>query len=205
MNVDAARRLRTVFGADWLDRARHFTTSLRNAGHDRGGLLLVGTPESEPWHLAAHLHEAAALIDRPELAPVLVRHRVPFGAPAHLSTGLDRLGASGRHETVLVVAEQSAPSALLERLDGARARGATIFALDAQDPELEGLAHEALTVPDRFASASERAPTPVPGLYLPVFETAQHLVSLAAAERPGRGRGRRVGTWPLRRPGSRIG
>ena len=159
MNVDAARRLRTVFGAEWLDRARHFTTSLRNAGHDRGGLLLVGTPESEPWHLAAHLHEAAALIDRPELAPVLVRHRVPLGAPAHLSTGLDRLGASGRHETVLVVAEQSAPSALLERLDGARARGATIFALDAQDPELEAVgargAHRARPIRERVRARAD--------------------------------------------------
>ena len=204
MNVDAARRLRTVFGADWLDRARHFTTSLRNAGHDRGGLLLVGTPESEPWHLAAHLHEAAALIDRPELAPVLVRHRVPFGAPAHLSTGLDRLGASGRHETVLVVAD-SRRRPPCSSGSTARGPGRDDLRVGCPGPRAGRAgargAHRARPLRERVRARADTGP----GLYLPVFETAQHLVSLAAAERPGRGRGRRVGTWPLRRPGSRIG
>jgi hypothetical protein len=72
-----------------------------------------------------------------------------------------------------VVAEERAPEALLERVSDARRTGTTILALDGGDPELTGLAHDALTVP-------ERAPFS--------FDGAQHLVSMAAGEvgrRPG--------------------
>jgi len=51
-----------------------------NTGHDVGGLLIVGVPTEEPWHLTAHLDDQARLAREPQLAPVLVRHRVPPGA-----------------------------------------------------------------------------------------------------------------------------
>jgi hypothetical protein len=99
---------------------------------------------------------------------VLVRHRVPPGAPPHLSVPLARLEEARRGETVFVVAPEATDEGLLERVDDARRVGATVLALEAADPELRGLAHEALTV------------TPDPGA--PSFELVQHLVSAAAGE-----------------------
>ena len=61
--------------------------------------------------------------------------------------GLQRLEQVGRHETVFVVAPDAAPVPLLERVADARKVGATVFAIDAGDPDLEGLAHESLWVP----------------------------------------------------------
>ena len=69
-----------------------------------------------------------------------------------------------------------APVPLLERVESARRTGATILALNQGDPELDGLAHETLTVtPEAAAPVS--------------FAVAQHLVSAAAGERPGSRRG----------------
>jgi hypothetical protein len=67
---------------------------------------------------------------------------------------------------LFVVAEDSAPVPLLERVDDARRVGATILALDEGDPELDALAHEALAVPQSLS-----------------FDAGQHLVSAAAGER----------------------
>ena len=75
----------------------------------------------------------------------------------------------------------TAPVPLLERVSDARRDGATIFALDQGDPELDALAHEAMTI----------APGPgVPGMMS--FGAAQHLISssvgeIGAAERFERG------------------
>ena len=80
-----------------------------------------------------------------------------------------RLEQAERGETVLVVGTGLAPAPLLERVSDARKR-ATVLALDQGDPELELLAHEALTVQPGTAPVS--------------FDGAQHLVSSAA----GRGR-----------------
>jgi DNA-binding MurR/RpiR family transcriptional regulator len=80
--------------------------------------------------------------------------------------GLARLEAAQRGETVFVVAEDSAPVPLLERVNDARRVGATILALDEGDPELDALAHEALAVPESLS-----------------FDAGQHLVSAAAGER----------------------
>jgi len=126
----------------------------------------VGTPTYEPWHVTAHLDDEARLAGIPELAPTLVRWAPPPGAPAHLAVGLARLEAARRGETVFVVAEDSAPVPLLERVDDARRVGATILALDEGDPELDALAHEALAVPESLS-----------------FDAGQHLVSAAAGER----------------------
>jgi hypothetical protein len=155
----------------WLDRTRAFARGLRKATREPGGLLLVGTPEEEPWHLTAHLDEESRLSGIEELMPTLVRWRVPAGAPAHLRVGLERLEAARRGETLFVVTPATAPVPLLERVSDARRVGATIFALDQGDPELDALAHEAITI----------APGPgVPGLL--TFGIAQHLVSAACGE-----------------------
>ncbi len=130
----------------WLSSARRFRESLRTAGHRPGRLLVVGTAQDEPWHLTAHLEQAARLQSDAALAPVLVRWKVPPGAPAHLSVGLDALHRSARGASVLVAAP-TVDDRLLERLDDARRAGATLFALHEGSPALAALAHEALLLP----------------------------------------------------------
>ena len=155
----------------WLDRTLAFARGLRKATRTPGGLLLVGTPAEEPWHLTAHLDEESRLSGIPELMPTLVRWEIPQSAPAHLRVGLERLEAARRGETVFVVTPATAPVPLLERVSDARREGATIFALDQGDPELDALAHEAMTI----------APGPgVPGMMS--FGAAQHLISAACGE-----------------------
>lgn len=192
-------------GTGWLDRTREFARSLRRTTSP-GGLLLVGTPTEEPWHLAAHLSDESRFAQRPELEPTLVRWAPPAGAPAHLAVGLERLEAARRGETLFVVAPDTPPASLLERINDARGVGATILALDSGDPELEGLAHDALTVPGLGPTAQTRSGLHVPASYaesvrrpteaiddisadaLVSMATVQHLVSAAAGEpdRPGR-------------------
>ena len=120
-----------------------FATTLGTTASD---LLLVGTPGEEPWHFAAHLTDEAEWAGRPELAPTLVRWRVPDGAPPHLSVGLDRLTVV-RRETLLVVSPDGAPERLLDDVRRARRSGARVLAIEAGDADLRGLAHDALTVP----------------------------------------------------------
>ncbi|MEO3871382.1 hypothetical protein ABGB18_21425 [Nonomuraea sp. B12E4] len=150
----------------WLERARELGLALR-ATRSPGGLLVVGTPDEEPWHVTAHLSDEARLAGLPQLAPTLVRWAPPPGAPAHLSVGLDRLEQAARGETLFVLTEQQAPVPLLERVDDARRTGATILAIEGGDPELTGLAHDAIAVPRDG---------------LMTFDGAQHLVSAAAGE-----------------------
>jgi hypothetical protein len=186
--MDAVRvaLLREVLaGTEWVQATRRFAGTLRSSVVPRGGgLLLVGTEAYEPWHLAAHLDDEAAWSGLPELSPTLVRHRVPYSAPAHLSVGLGRVAAAGRAETLLVVAPEQPDERLLERVQDARRAGATVLALDEETStgasELRGVAHDALT-----------ARTEEVGL-----DTVQHVVSAAAGEnglpspgRRGRGRG----------------
>ncbi|MEZ3182140.1 hypothetical protein KYY02_26770 [Streptomyces pimonensis] len=174
--MDAVRvaLLREVLaGTEWLGTTRHFAGTLRGSVVSHGGgLLLVGTPEYEPWHLAAHLADEAAWSGTPELAPTLVRHDARPSDPAHLAVGLGRLEAARRGETLLVVApsgetagEAAAP--LLERVCDARRAGATVLSLGPGEGELPAMAHEILPVPD----GSE-----------PDLDTVQHLVSAAAGE-----------------------
>ncbi|MEU3182998.1 hypothetical protein ABZ707_02110 [Streptomyces sp. NPDC006923] len=182
--MDAVRvaLLREVLaGTQWPSAARRFAGVLRSSVVPQGGgLLLVGTEEYEPWHLAAHLVDEAAWSGQPELNPTLVRHRVRPEDPAHLAVGLGRLRAVGRGETLLVVAPEQPDSGLLERVHDARRAGATVLSLDGGDPEVHGLAHEALTV---AAADMEH------GVDL---DTVQHLVSAAAGENSVPGpRGRR--------------
>lgn len=163
-------------GTGWVERTRTFGRALRRAPHVAGGLLVVGTPTDDPWHFAAHLDDEARWSNQPNLAPVLVRWSPPVDAPAHLAIGLQRLEQIGRHETVFVVAPDVAPTSLLERVADARKIGATVFALDAGDPELEELAHESLWVPRTGDGPSSE------GLVVPEFDVVSHLVTAAAGE-----------------------
>ncbi|MEU1370424.1 hypothetical protein ABZ454_30385 [Streptomyces sp. NPDC005803] len=169
--MDAVRvaLLREVLaGTQWPAAARRFAGTLRSsvAPHG-GGLLLVGTEVYEPWHLAAHLVDESAWSGLPELTPTLVRHRVEPGDPAHLAVGLGRIEAAGRGETLLVVVPERPGEGLLERVHDARRAGATVLSLDNGDPEVRGLAHEALSVADGDDVD---------------LDTVQHLVSAAAGE-----------------------
>ncbi|MEU9223544.1 hypothetical protein AB0929_05695 [Streptomyces massasporeus] len=169
--MDAVRvaLLREVLaGTEWLGATRRFAGALRGSVVSHGGgLLLVGTPEYEPWHLAAHLVDEAAWSGTPELAPTLVRHDARPSDPTHLAVGLGRLEAARRGETLLVVAPEGPAAPLLERVSDARRAGATVLALGPGQGELTSLAHEALAVPD----GSELD-----------LDTVQHLVSAAAGE-----------------------
>jgi hypothetical protein len=170
VDADQVTALRILLDpSGWLEQTRSFARALRGRRPRAAGeLLLVGTPDEEPWHLAAHLDQESRLAGIPGLAPTLVRWSPPPGAPAHLSVGLARLEAARRGETLFVVSSTAAPAPLLERVHDARRIGATILALDAGDPELDEMAHEYLAV--------------APGLAPVSFDAAQHLVSAAAGE-----------------------
>lgn len=155
----------------WLERTRDFARALRRAPRREGGLLLVGTPADEPWHLAAHLDDESRFNQIPELRPTLVRWAPPPDARPHLRVGLERLAETGRGEALFVVAPEQAPVPLLERVDDARRTGAVILTLGGTpDSELTGLAHESLTMPASLPALT--------------FDGAQHLVSAAAGEQP---------------------
>lgn len=167
-----------VSGTTWFGECRGFARNLRRAPRSPGGLLLVGTPEEEPWHLAAHLDTEAGLADLPQLAPTLVRHRIPDGAPPHLAVPLARLEQARKGEAVFIVAPDDPGVPLLERVDDARRRGAAILTL-AEDEETSGelltLSHDALLLPENGI---------VPG-----FDAAQHLLASTAGEKERGGRG----------------
>ena len=169
--MDAVRvaLLREVLaGTEWIAATRRFAGTLRSSVVPHGGgLLLVGTEVYEPWHLAAHLVDESTWSGLPELRPTLVRHRVEAGDPVHLAVGLGRIEAARRGETLLVVAPERPDGGFLERVHDARRAGATVLALDGGDPEVRGLAHEALSVTGEDDVD---------------LDTVQHLVSAAAGE-----------------------
>ena len=177
MNADQVAALRALLApTGWLERTSSFARALRRSARTPNGLLIVGTADGEPWHMTAHLRDESEYAGIPELAPTLVRWAPEPGAPPHLSVGLDRLRAATREETLLVVSEQLATAELLERVHDVRRAGATVFALDEDDPELDGLAHESLPISPASSPVS--------------FDGAQHLVSSAVFGGGGpRGRG----------------
>jgi hypothetical protein len=178
MDTTRVALLRELLGSTgWVDRTRSFARVLRTSTTTPGGLLLVGTPDEEPWHLAAHLDDESRYSGIAELSPTLVRWQAPVDAPPHLAFTLERLEAARRGETVFVVAEDAAPERLLERVSDARKKGATVLSLDGGDAELESLAHESLTVVQTDLVIPELS-----------FDTIQHLVSVAAGETGRTGR-----------------
>jgi hypothetical protein len=179
--VDSARVLllrESLASSGWVERTRDFATSLRRVS-EPGGLLLVGTPDEEPWHLAAHLDDEARISGLDQLAPTLVRWAPPPQAPPHLAVTLSRLEQAGRGETVFVVAPDAPPESLLERVADARRVGATVLAIDDGDTELGSIVHDRIVVPttsrDNLVVASH-----VPDFV--DFDTVSHLVSVAAGE-----------------------
>ncbi len=170
MDADQVAALRILLGpSSWLQQTSVFARALRRSvSRTPSGLLIVGTPDEEPWHLAAHLDQESRLAGIPGLAPTLVRWAPPPGGPPHLRVGLSRLEEARRGETLFVVSPEAAPAPLLERVHDARRVGATILAMDAGDPDLDDMAHECLTV--------------APGLAPVSFDAAEHLVSAAAGE-----------------------
>ncbi|MEO6712034.1 MAG: hypothetical protein ABIM89_01235 [Mycobacteriales bacterium] len=174
MRYDELSALRPLLEAAGIeDDVVELATALGSAPHGPGGLLIVGTPQDEPWHFTAHLADESRWNDRPDLEPTLVRWNVPAGAPAHLAVGLERLEAARRSETVFVVAPTQASEGLLERVADARRIGALVLSVHGGDPQLHQLAHESVGVPDTRAS------------YL---EIVQHVVSETA---PGQSASRR--------------
>jgi hypothetical protein len=172
--MDAARvaALRDLLASTgWVERTHTFARTVRMSTRTPGGLLLVGTPDEEPWHLAAHLDDESRWTGVAEIRPTLVRWSVPDGAPPHLAVTLRRLEAATRGETVLVVAEQAPPDDLLERAWDARRHGATVLSLDGGDAELAGVAHESLTLAQTDLVVPELS-----------FDSVQHLVSTATGE-----------------------
>ena len=191
-HVETLRDL--LSGTSWVERSRGFARSLRRSTDTGDGLLLVGTPTHEPWHLAAHLDDEARYSGLVTLSPTLVRWAPPAGAPEHLAVGLERIEHVRRGETLFVVAPDDPTEQLLERLADARRTGATLLSIDSGDSDLSGLAHDELIIPERGLTA----PGEPSGLALALqvagftdldltsldgsFETVQHLVSTAAAD-----------------------
>jgi hypothetical protein len=169
VNTEQVEALRALLASTgWLERTRHFARALRGRSRTPHGLLVVGTPTFEPWHMAAHLDDESRYAGLPELAPTLVRWAPPSDGPVHLRVGIDRIARAGRSETLLVVGSDSVPDPLLERVADARKAGASILALDRGDEELDNLAHECLAVRPVIDPVS--------------FDGAQHLVSMAVGE-----------------------
>jgi len=169
VNTEQVEALRALLASSgWLERTRYFARALRGRSRTPNGLLIVGTPAFEPWHMAAHLDDESRYAGLPELAPTLVRWAPPSDGPEHLRVGIDRIAKAGRSETLLVVGSDSAPDALLERVADARKSGASILALDRGDDELDSLAHECLAIRPVVDPVS--------------FDGAQHLVSMAVGE-----------------------
>jgi hypothetical protein len=169
MNAEQVAALRALLApTGWLERTAFFARALRRTARTPNGLLVFGPAGDEPWHMTAHLEDESRVAGLPELAPTLIKWEPALGAPAHLSVGLDRLRATTRGETLLVVSQGLAPADMLERVHDVRRAGATVFALDTDDPELDGLAHESLPVRPGSAPMS--------------FEAAQHLVTSAVAD-----------------------
>jgi len=159
----AAARRRTRLLERTGVEVRQFAQVLGRRSEHPAGLLIVGVPGFEPWHFTAHLGEQASRVGRRDLAPTLLRWRIPNGAPAHLAVSVDSLLTVSRHQTVLAIDPFGGDPGLLERLDHAHKRGARILSLHRGGPELVDLSHETLSV-DRRRPDEE-------------FEVTQHLIT----------------------------
>jgi hypothetical protein len=110
-----------------------------------GQLMIVGTPSYEPWHFTAHLADEAARWGRPDLAPMLMRWRIPEDAPGHLAVSVDEIAHASRSATVLVIPD-SDDEELIERVSDAHRRGARVMSIEREFSGLAEFSHEHLTV-----------------------------------------------------------
>ncbi|MDT7581537.1 MAG: hypothetical protein QOK35_2801, partial [Pseudonocardiales bacterium] len=146
MDGELVWRMRTALRqSGWWSSAQSLGDAVRRT-QTVGGLLVVGTPDLEPWHLTAHLDDEARQTGQPQLRATLVRFAPPLDAPPHLSVGLRRLETATAGETVLIVAPDIAPERLLERVERAKRVGATVLSVDGGDPALDAVVHERMSV-----------------------------------------------------------
>lgn len=148
-----------ALGADTL----HFAHALGGRRYTSDRLLVIGTPEFEPWHFVAHLAEEAKRDHRADLIPTLVRWEVPQGSPAHLAVSTSELTQLTRNQTLLIVSSCSHSPQLLQRVTDAKKRGARIMAVHRNDEDLADISHEMLSI-DPLRDDHD-------------FDLAQHLVT----------------------------
>ena len=101
----------------------HFAGALGGRREESNRLLVVGTPEFEPWHFVAHMSEEAERQGRSDLRPTLMRWEIPAGAPAHLAVSVDDIAHTTRDQTVLVVPSRTRSWEMLERVSDAKRHG----------------------------------------------------------------------------------
>ena len=156
----------------WVERTRDFAGTMRRSTRTPGGLLLVGTPDEEPWHLAAHLDDESRLVRRRR---DLAHARALAGARRRAAAPVGHPGAAGAGRRAARPSWSSPRTRRPTRCSsgpGTRAStGATVLSLDGGDAQLAEVAHESLTVVE--------ADLVVPELS---FDSVQHLVSAAAGE-----------------------
>ena len=128
-----------------------FAGALGGRRETSSGLLVVGTPEFEPWHFVAHMSEEAERQGRNDLRPTLMRWEIPVGAPAHLAVSVDEIAHATRDQTVLVLPSRTRSWEMLERVSDAKRRGARIMSVHRGDDDLADLSHEMLSVDLRRA------------------------------------------------------
>jgi hypothetical protein len=162
-----------------------FAGALGGRRETSSGLLVVGTPEFEPWHFVAHMSEEAERQGRNDLRPTLMRWEVPPGAPAHLARSVDEITHATRDQTVLVVSSRARSWEMLERVSDAKRRGARIMSVHRGDDDLADLSHEMLSVDPLRADRD--------------FEVTQHIVTDVAPGHEQRARPR----WGWALPRSR--
>ena len=127
MNAEQVAALRLLLApTGWLERASAFARALRRSSRTPGGLLVLGTPELEPWHLAAHLDEESRLAGIPALTPTLGRWSPPVDSPPQLREGPARRTGDGAGAWVLSRRPQAAPAAPRDRAHGTRQAGARL-------------------------------------------------------------------------------
>jgi hypothetical protein len=165
----------------WFSGLAGFAGSLRRSVHAPGQLLVVGSPDAEPWHFTAHLESLAQYRDVPQLTPTLVRWTEPVGSTPGI--GVEQMTAGGTGRVILAISEGVSDTELLERLADARRRGATILGLSGDQStalnDLASVAHEAHTVVPGHTVSIGRLPV------LCDFELASHLVGVNAVSARG--------------------
>jgi hypothetical protein len=188
MNLGQAETLaRAGRASAWFGGLAGFAGSLRRSVHAPGQLLVVGSPDAEPWHFTAHLESLAHYRDVPQLAPTLVRWTEPVGSAPGI--GVEQMTAGGSGQVILAISEGISDPELLERLADARRRGATILGLSGGQStaldDLASVAHEAHTVAPGQTVSVGRLPV------LCDFELASHLVGVHAVS----GRAQSTSRW----------